>query len=269
MMDVTCWAFPATEQEGHAMVRTLLIRGMLVGLVAGLLVFGFGKVFGEPAVEQAISFEAKLNQAKPNSSMAAEPELVSRGVQASYGLFTGVVIYCAAFGGLFALVFAFAHGRVSGFGPRGVSALLAGAGFIAIYLVPGLKYPANPPAVGDPDTIGYRTALYFLMITISIAAMIAAVMVRQLLLPRRGAWPASLTAAACYVVIVAIAQRVLPRINETPDGFSATALWDFRIASLGMQFVMWAVLGLLFGWLTERAMARDVAVGQRSRIVVR
>jgi predicted cobalt transporter CbtA len=107
------------------------------------------------------------------------------------------------------------------------------------------------------------------MITISIAAMIGAVVLRQRLLPRRGAWPASLTAAACYVVAVAIAQLVLPRINETPDGFSATALWDFRIASLGMQFVMWAVIGLLFGWLTERAMARDVTIGQRPRIVVR
>ena len=33
------------------MVRALLIRGMLAGFVAGLLVFGFGRVFGEPPVD--------------------------------------------------------------------------------------------------------------------------------------------------------------------------------------------------------------------------
>src|SRR5919205_2138448 len=114
------------------MVRTLLIRGMLVGLVAGLLVFGFGRLVGEPQVDRAIAFEtamdearAKAEMAKGMPAMAAEPALVSRDVQASLGLLTGVVVYSAAFGGLFALVFALAHGRVGPLSPRAVSALLA------------------------------------------------------------------------------------------------------------------------------------------------
>ena len=109
------------------MVRTLLVRGMLVGVVAGLLVFGFSKVFGEPRVDQAIAFEAARDAAtaKQHAAMGMpaeqpEPELVSREVQASFGLFTGVVAYCAAFGGLFALVFAFVNGRVGAIGPRAV-----------------------------------------------------------------------------------------------------------------------------------------------------
>src|SRR4051794_17312534 len=121
------------------MVRTLLIRGMLAGIVAGLLVFNFGKLVGEPQVDRAIAFEtamdeakARVNMAKGMPPMVAEPELVSREVQASLGLFTGVVVYSAAFGGLFALVFTFAYGRIGNLSPRAVSALLAAGGFLAL-----------------------------------------------------------------------------------------------------------------------------------------
>src|SRR5580704_13421731 len=160
MMGGICSASPATERGTADMVRTLLIRGMLVGLVAGLLAFGFSKVFGEPQVDRAIAFETAMDEAaaKQHAAMGqsvppAEPELVSRDVQSTYGLFTGVMVYSAAFGGLFALVFAFADGRAGNFGPRAGSALLAAGGFISVYVVPSLKYPASPPAVGDPDTI--------------------------------------------------------------------------------------------------------------------
>jgi len=242
------------------MVRTLLIRGMLAGVIAGLLVFGFSKVFGEPQVDRAIAFESAMDAARHAAmGMPAEqpePELVSRAVQASYGLFTGVVVFCAAIGGLFALVFAFANGRVGSLSPRAVSALLAAAGFVAVYVVPTLKYPANPPAVGEADTIGYRTALYFLMLLISVAAMTGAIILRQRLVIRHGAWSAALLAAAAYIAVIAVTVLALPGIDEVPDGFPAVVLWKFQIASLGMQCVMWASIGLLFGWLTERAMAR-------------
>src|SRR4029077_16499061 len=104
------------------MVRSLLIRGMLVGLAAGILAFGFAKVFGEPSVDLAIAFEAKMYAAM---NMPDDPELVSRGVQSTVGLLTGVLVYGTAFGGLFALVFAFAYGRMGSLGPRATSALLA------------------------------------------------------------------------------------------------------------------------------------------------
>ncbi|MGO9327637.1 MAG: CbtA family protein, partial [Steroidobacteraceae bacterium] len=116
---------------------------MLVGIVAGLLSFGFLKVYGEPQVDRAIAFEAQLDEAKAAAERAKgmnipdeeKPELVSRQVQAGIGLFTGVMVYCAAFGGLFGLAFAFAYRRVPGaLTPQGVSALLAATGFVAIYL---------------------------------------------------------------------------------------------------------------------------------------
>jgi predicted cobalt transporter CbtA len=240
------------------MVRTLLIRGMIVGLLAGLLVFAFGKVFGEPQVDRAIGFEAALGQAKAKALEAKglhyqeEPELVSREVQASIGLFTGVMVYSTAFGGLFALVFAVADRRVGNLGPRAVAALLAASVFVAIYLVPNLKYPASPPSVGQPDTIGHRTELYFVMMAFSVAAMVAAAVLRKRLAARYGAWNAALAAAGSYLVAVTVMGGIMPAINEVPDAFPAVVLWQFRVVSLGMQLILWGTIGLVFGALSER-----------------
>ena len=260
------------------MVGHLLLRGMLVGVVAGLLAFGFAKLFGEPPIERAIAFEAQIGShaghthshdhagqgagSGDHADHAAHPigepavELVSRGTQAGLGLLTGMVVYGAAIGGLFALAFAFVHGRIGDQGPRATAALLALAGFVAMVLVPAIKYPANPPAVGDPATIGARTALFFTMLTLSIAALAAAVALARKLQARFGAWDAALIAGAAFVVAIALVQYALPAVNEVPDHFSAIVLWRFRVASLGMHLVLWATIGLLFGFLSERAATR-------------
>jgi hypothetical protein len=151
------------------MVRTFLVRGMLVGIVAGLLSFGFLKVYGEPQVDRAVAFETQRDEASAAAKKAeghmhmsdqAEHQLVSRSVQAGFGLFVAVLVYSTAFGGLFGLAYAFAYGRISGtLTPQALSAALAATGFIAIYLVPDLKYPANPPSVGEPETIGIQLSL--------------------------------------------------------------------------------------------------------------
>ena len=80
------------------MVGKLLLRGMLVGVIAGLLAFGFARIFGEPQVERAIAFEAQMSHVHGEAS---EPELVGREMQAGLGLFVGVIVYSAAIGGLF------------------------------------------------------------------------------------------------------------------------------------------------------------------------
>jgi predicted cobalt transporter CbtA len=115
-----------------------------------------------------------------------------------------------------------------------------------------LKYPANPPAVGRPETIGMRTALYFIMIALSLTAMIGANSFKRLCIPLLGEWNANLMMAAFYIVIVTLAGLLLPAVNEVPDGFPAIVLWEFRMASFGAQLIMWATLGLLFGALTQR-----------------
>lgn len=238
------------------MVGNLLLRGMLVGVFAGLLAFAFARTFGEPQVDRAIAFEEQADTAKGE---APEPELVSRETQAGLGLFTGVVVYGAALGGLFSLVFAYAYGRVSRLGARGTSALLALAGFVAVVLVPFIKYPANPPAVGNPETIGPRTGLFFIMLLLSILAMGFSIWLARRLRARYGGWNAALIAAAAFVVIIAIVQLALPAINEVPETFSAVVLWRFRVASLGIQLILWTTIGLLFGALTEKSFAETAA----------
>jgi predicted cobalt transporter CbtA len=244
------------------MVRDLLIRGMLAGLVAGLLCFGVAKTFGEPQVDRAIAFEeshakeapADADQAHSHAppEAQAEKELVSRPVQSSWGLLTAVLVYGTAMGGLYALAFAYLYGRVGDISPRLLAFLLAAGAFIALYYAPSLKYPANPPAVGNPDTIAYRTGLYLLMMLISLAGLAAAGAVALRLDKRRPGFDAFLAGAAIFIGINVVAHLVLPTINEVPADFPATVLWNFRMASLGMQALTWATIGVVFGLLAER-----------------
>ncbi|MBN3804466.1 CbtA family protein [Paraburkholderia sp. Ac-20336] len=245
------------------MVGKLLVRGMLAGIVAGLLTFSFARLAGEPQVDQAISFEEKAAAARGE---APEPELVSRETQAGLGLLTGVVTYGAAFGGLFSLVFAYAYGRAGALSVRALSAWLALGAFIALVIVPNIKYPANPPSVGDPETIGMRTGLFFLMIAISLVTMVFALKVRRRAVAKLGAWNGSIVAGLVFVAIIAAVQLSMPVINEVPAAFPAVLLWKFRVVAIGMQVIMWATIGLLFGALVERSafMRTNARVTMRS-----
>jgi hypothetical protein len=241
------------------MVGRLVFRGFIVGIVAGLLAFGWARTFGEPAVETAIGFEAAQDQAKAAAAVAAgkpapddDPAIFSRTVQSGIGLLTGMVVTGAGLGCLFAVLFAFAYGRLGRLGAAPTSALLALFGLLSVYVVPALKYPANPPSVGEPDTIKYRTGLYFLLMAISIATTLGALRVRRALVPRHGSWNASLLAAGVYLVVIAAVFALLPGINEVPATFPAVTLWNFRIASLGIQAVLWGSIGILFGYIGAR-----------------
>jgi len=234
------------------MVRSLLWRGLLVGLLGALLAFAFAHRFGAPQVDQAIAFEGARQGAL---GAVAEPELVSRAVQRSAGLLAGLCIYGLALGGLFSLAFAAAHGRVARVRPRATAALLALAGFLAVVIVPLTKYPANPPSIGSDDTIERRTQLYLALVAISVLGVVAAYRVARSLVGRWDPWNAALSAAAVYLAIVVGAQAALPSVSATPDGFPADVLWDFRAASLGIQAVLWGTVGLGFGALAERALA--------------
>jgi predicted cobalt transporter CbtA len=231
------------------MTRTLLLRGMLVGLVAGLVVFAFARWTAEPQVDRAIAFEANMDQAKGESP---EPEMVSRKIQRGIGLLTGAVVYSSALGGIFGLVFAFSQGRFGVSSPRALALWIAVLGYISVALVPSLKYPANPPSVGSPETIGMRTAAYFLAIALSLASMTLSLQLARRLSRRFGVWNGSLLSMFLFALLTVTLLSFLPAIDEVPQGFPASLLWQFRIASWEMQLLLWGTLGLLFGWLTER-----------------
>ncbi|RFU39663.1 hypothetical protein DZF91_21185 [Actinomadura logoneensis] len=233
-------------------MRSLLLRGMLAGIAGAALALVVAWIYGEPQVGNAIAFE----EAHADHGAGHEVEVVSRTVQKTAGLVTAVGFYGVAVGGIFAIAFAFAYGRLGALHARATAALVALLGFVAVEGVPFLKYPATPPAVGNPETIGSRTALYFGMVAIGIATVVGAVVLCRRLAPRFGTWNAVTLSVVAFVLVNAVLFAITPKPDAVPHGFPAETLWDFRIASLGMQAVLWTTLGLLFGWLTERAVRR-------------
>jgi hypothetical protein len=223
------------------MVRSLLIRGMLVGVVAGLFAFAFAYAFGEPQVQHAIDFE-ELRAATGHETPGHE--LVGRGTPRTVAL-----------GGMFALVYAYVYGRPGGPGARATAALLALAAYATITLVPFTKYPANPPSVGDAATISERTLLYFAMLAITALALVAAIRLRRQLRGRVGTWDATIAAGTLFVSLVVVAQLILPAAHATPAGFPADVLYQFRLASLGINATLWLTIGLGFGAAAQRLLA--------------
>ena len=243
------------------MLRTLLICGLLAGIAGGLLATGFAEIAGEPAVNKAIAFEEQRDKAE---GVAFGPELVPRDIQRSFGLLTAAVVYGLALGGLFALVFAFVYGRVGKASPARTSLWLAAGAFVTVFLVPFVKYPSNPPSIGNPDTIDRRTALYLTMVAISLLAAVAAARLRVALARRMSGGHATLLAIAAYLVVVIVAGLALPGIHEVPKGFPATTLFNFREASVGIQLVLWTTVGLIFAVLAPRVMAGKTIFPRRS-----
>ena len=229
-------------------MRAFLVAGLLAGLIGGLFAFGFAAVVGEPPVEVAISIEEQGEAGHSHDHGAAE---VSRDVQSTLGLAIATCAFGAALGGLFSLAFAFAHGRIGTPTPRATAFALTAIGFVAVAFVPFLVYPPNPPAVGHAETIGDRTAAYFAMMALSIVLAVVAVRAAA-----RLGWLARAGAGLGYVVAVAVVAALLPRFDELPAGFPARTLWDFRVASLGTQAVLWVGLGVAFAVLLERMAQR-------------
>ncbi|WP_086692983.1 CbtA family protein [Streptomyces recifensis] len=243
-----------------ATVRNLLVRGMLAGLAAGVLALVVAYLLGEPSVDKAIAFEDA-------HSHEHEMEVVSRSLQSTAGLATGVLVYGVAFGGIAALAYCFALGRVGRFSPRATALLLSGCALLAVYVVPFLKYPANPPSVGDPGTISKRTTLYFLMMLLSVLLAVAATILGKRLAPSLGTWWATVVAVAAFALVIGLAYAFLPVINEVPKDFPAALLWRFRLSALAIQSVLWAGFGLLFGELAERLLNPKPATAASGRAV--
>jgi hypothetical protein len=251
------------------MMRTLLLRGMLAGLIAGVLATLFAYFFGEPSVDAAIGLEASTSAAHSQSHAhgapadAPEEELVGRDVQSTIGLLTGVGLYGVAIGGLFSLAFALVYGRVGTLRPRLTAAALGAGAFAVVFFVPFLKYPANPPAVGRPGSIGTRTELYFTFVGLSLLFGILAVVAGRKLAGRLGPWTGGLLAIGGYVVVMAVSAWLMPIIDEVPADFPGSTLWSFRTSSVGTQLMLWTSVTLAFGALAEKAVHKETRDKQK------
>lgn len=248
-----CWAFPATRaaerglsERQSGVEKRIIARGVLAGAIGGVVAYLFARAFVEPSIGRAIAFE----DSAPGHDHGVE--LFSRAVQENIGMGFGVIAFGTAMGALFAVAFVVAYGRIGGLGPRALPITLAAGAFGVITLVPWLKYPPNPPATSAEETIRDRTGLYLLMVVLSLVCAVSAVWLGRRVVQRYGSWSASLIGGGAYLAAMAVVMLILPTVAETPAGFPADALYDFRVYSFGTQLAMWATIGVVFASLTAR-----------------
>ncbi|MFY1691774.1 CbtA family protein [Plantactinospora sp. WMMB782] len=235
---------------------SVLLRGLLAGLVAGLIAGTFAYLVGEPRIDAAIAIEEQATHSAPGveADHHAE-ELVGRDGQRA-GLFLATGLFGVAMGGLLATGYVLLRRRLRTADDGRAALLLAGAALLGVVVVPFVKYPPNPPAVGNPDTIDQRTGSYLLLVLLGLVAVWAGALAHRSV-PGRASYPIRAAAAVGgFLLVTAVGYTVLPSFAEVPDGFPATLLWEFRLASLGTQLVLWTGIGLLFaislGWRRDR-----------------
>lgn len=251
---------PLTKTSLQGTFLQLLVRGLLAGLIAGLLAGAVAFTIGEPHVDSAIAIEEAAGAAEHSHGEEAaagghshdeEEALVSRDGQRA-GLFLATGLAGLALGAIFATVLHYARRFTT---LSGSLLALTGAvlGWVAIEAVPFFKYPANPPAVGDPDTISQRTWLWLATVILGLAAVAIGVYVAKLVAAQTSLAVRVGAPVLAFVVIVALGYVLLPGINEVGEDFPATLLWEFRLSSLATQATLWLGLGLVYAYLTDRA----------------
>jgi predicted cobalt transporter CbtA len=216
---------------------TILKAVILAGLLAGLTLAIFHSLLTEPIIDRAIAIE----EARETHQDEAPP-LVTRRMQKG-GLVAGWVLYglfvSLIFGGVLYLVqSALPTRRV-----RTRAVLLALAAFWLVGLLPFLKYPANPPGVGQPETIEYRQALYLAFLLLSMLGGVATAVAARRGVPR-------FVAAAGYTVFVLALYLLMPP-NPDPIEIPFELVLRFRALSLAGLSLFWLVLGLASGLLAE------------------
>jgi predicted cobalt transporter CbtA len=267
--------------------RALVLRAALVGALGGLVAFVFARIFAEPLIQQAIDYESARGEVEEALARAAGepveaegPELFSRAIQGNLGIGVGMVFFGLAVGLFFGVAYCLTYGRFGNVRARQMSLLVALSGFLALYLVPFAKYPANPPAVGNSDTIAQRAGLYAVMVIACVVFGIAALWVGRRLQARFGTWNAVLLAGLGFVIVIGVVMALLPPLGsltanadttgplltETPQplkdpsgaivfpGFDPDLLYWFRFYSVCAQVLLWGVIGVGFAPLAERVL---------------
>ncbi len=232
----------------------VLKRALLAGLIMGVLAGAYMLTVVEPVVDRAIALEEEMSAAEPAEGDGGHHEepLYTRGEQKGGGA-GAMVLYALAVGLVFGTVFAWRRHVLPGRDDFARAVWLASIGFAVFGLIPAIKYPANPPAVGDPDTVGERTLQYVSLIVIAIVLVIALTHLSKVLRARLDDPSRIIVVAIATFVVFGLAFIVLP---GTPDAIDpavpARLVWDFRLRSVGGLALLWIGFGLMFGWLLTR-----------------
>jgi predicted cobalt transporter CbtA len=226
-------------------LAAVLKAAVLAGLLGGFVAAGFHWIFTEPLIDRAVEME-QHSHGSPAAS-PAEP-VVSRPAQ-KLGLFIGFLLYGGAWGLLFGLL-AYAMRpwfAEIGYGRQGLLlALLLGW---SVAILPMLKYPANPPGVGELETIEYRQQLFVGFIALSLIGTVVALAFERRL--RRAGGRARAAVMILYAAGLALLFFAFPP-NPDPVRLPPELVGEFRFRSLLGQFILWTAMGGMFWWLCRR-----------------
>lgn len=218
---------------------------VLAGLIAATVSAGFHWILTEPLIDRAVELEDRSSQS-PGSS-PREP-VVSRPVQ-KLGLLSGFLLYGVAWGILLGLL-AFGTRSWSLETRSGKQAFLLAMllGWSAV-LFPLLKYPANPPGVGEAETIAYRQGLFLALVVLSLIGTSVTVGLERR--ARRAGRRAGAILFVFYLVYLAVLFLALPS-NPDPIKLPVGLVQSFRALSLAGQILFWLVMGGVFALLVQK-----------------
>ncbi|MDP2731179.1 MAG: CbtA family protein [Dehalococcoidales bacterium] len=230
-------------------MSSALKAALVAGLVAGLAMGLFHFFFTEPIIDQAIALETEEGS-----------EVVSRAAQRGM-LIIGSGLYGLAIGAVFALVLFALNRRLPGRGLNTRAVILAGILFWAVALLPFLKYPANPPGVGNPDTMYFRQMAQISFIAFSALAVLTAGITHWLIGRRWGdilsaQWRLGIT-AGLYGVLVILLFILMPDTSEA-SSVPSDLIRNFRILSLSGHALFWLVLGGVSAILLKRIAPQEM-----------
>lgn len=227
-------------------MKTLLfiIISLISGIMAGEILACINLFIVEPTTDKAIGYELQKDMAKG--------EKVDFGEVNSYRIWQKSGTFAAfigmAYGGLLGIAYVFVRKYLPFSDDKKKAILLAGLMYLAIYLVPFTKYPPNPPAVGNPDTIGLRDHLYT---TFQIASIIIALVMGILFFKFRSVTKISYIVPAIYMVAIASIYFIW---EPNPDKIEIpmTVVNTFRALTGTTMAIFFVLIGVFFGLLWNK-----------------
>jgi len=221
-----------------------LVAGCFAGTIHGLV----NLAIVEPYLDEAIGIENQILFAsgEEEDTLQFQVEYESYRIWQKAGQVLAGAILGTSIGALFGIVFALSRKILPGEHHVKKALVLSGIMWLTIYLIPFLKYPANPPTVGDSDTVVLRAILYLSFIAISGFAAVGFYQLFKRLEKRK-----RILTFIGYGAFISAAFLLMP---ENPD--EVTAPMDlvngFRATSVVAVSIFWISVGIILGALWQK-----------------
>jgi len=223
-------------------ITIILVSGAIAGTVHGLV----NLVVVEPYLDSAIGIENQNLFASGEEKDTPEfwANYYSYRAWQKGGEILAGAILGTAMGALFGIVYGLSKNVLPGKNPVKKALFLALVMWTTLYIIPFAKYPANPPTVGDPETIILRQTLYVAFIAISGLGALGFYQLYKRVNKKAIAF-------AGYAGLM-IAAFVLMPPNPDPVEIDSGLLAGFRISSMIGVSSFWGAVALVLGALWSK-----------------